>query len=151
MDTMLRISEADAIALHGLALLAGRPGRRTMMKMIAETLEVSPHHLYKVMERLKQAGLVWGTPGPWGGYKLAKPSNEVTLLEIYEAMEGKLRPRDCLMENRVCRGRKCVLGDLLVRMNREFRDYLAGAKLSEFKHQYPVGNGGKHEKKHRKH
>jgi Rrf2 family protein len=150
MNQNIPINEADSIALHGMALLSNRGRRYTSGKAMAETLEVSFEYLHRVFNRLEKQGLVQSVTGPWGGYRLARPGGEITLLEIYEAMEGKLKPRDCLMENRVCRGRKCVLGDLLVRMNREFRQYLAGARLSEFKHQYPEGNGGKHEKKNRK-
>ena len=152
MVELLRLSEADSMALHGMALLAeaGRGRRYWRTQEMAKRLQVSANHLHLVFARLEKQGLVESVSGPFGGYRLARPSREITLLEVYEAMEGKLDPRDCLRDNRVCHGRHCLLGDFLVKMNREFHDYLAGAKLSEFKHQYPEGNGGKHEKKNRK-
>ena len=151
MKQMLRISEADSLGLHGMALLAGAGGGYRRTQELAERLSVSANHLHVVFRRLEKRGLVKSVTGPRGGYRLSRPSDEITLLEVYEALEGKFAPRDCLLGNRVCRGRECLLGDFLVRMNREFQNYLAGAKLSKFKHQYEKGNGGRHEKKNRKH
>lgn len=150
MDHMIRINEADSIALHGMAFLGCKPNQWVPGKAIAEALQVSQHHLHKVFRQLETQGLVRSIPGPWGGYKLAKPSEEISLLEIYEAIEGKFKPRDCLLEQRVCQGKECLLGGFLKKMNQEFRDYLTRTKLSEFRDLYPSKKGGRNEKKNHK-
>jgi len=147
MNQLARISEADSLAFHGMAALANNENRFMSVKDISELLQVSYSHLRDVFRWLEKQGLLIGVTGPEGGYKLAKRSDEITLLEIYEAMEGKFKNRDCLLDKRVCRGKECVLGDFVRKMNGEFKEYLAKTRLSKFKGLYPSQKGGKNEKK----
>jgi Rrf2 family protein len=57
-----------------------------------------------VMRDLVRAGLVDGTVGRAGGYRIAKPSAEISLLDVVEAVEGDSRRRVCIL-----RGGPCVL------------------------------------------
>jgi Rrf2 family protein len=127
----LRISDAAAMALHAMTLMAADPGGRHAVREIAGTLRVSEAHLAKVLQRLMRMGLVSSTRGPGGGYVLARPRDEITLLDIVEAIEGPLDPADCIMPTRTCTGGVCILGDLLETINRRVREYLGGTNLDE--------------------
>ena len=54
------------------------------------------------MGDLVRAGLVEGTVGRTGGYRLAKPSAEISLLEVVEAVEGDSRRRVCILRGGPC-------------------------------------------------
>jgi Rrf2 family protein len=127
----LKISEAAAIALHAMTFIAAEPDRLHAVREIADSLRVSEAHLAKVLQRLMRIGLVSSVRGPGGGYALARPRDEITLLDIVEAIEGPLDSADCIMPTRVCTGGACILGDLLETINRRVREYLGGTNLDE--------------------
>ncbi len=131
MHGTLRISEAAAIALHAMTFLAADPGGRHAVREIAESLHVSEAHLAKVLQRLTKVRLVTSVRGPGGGYTLARSREEITLLDIVEAIEGPLDPVDCIMPTRTCTGGTCILGDLLETINRRVREYLSATNLDE--------------------
>jgi Rrf2 family protein len=54
---------------------------------ISQGCKFPPRFLYRVLRRLVDAGLLRGISGPRGGYTLAKPSRQVRLLDIVQAVE----------------------------------------------------------------
>ena len=69
--------------------------------------------------------------GPKGGMRIVKNPEDVTLLNIFEAIEGPYTFSDCTFKGD-CRFEGCIFGGKLEQLNREFMEYLAGTKLSEF-------------------
>ncbi|MCP4900046.1 MAG: Rrf2 family transcriptional regulator, partial [bacterium] len=96
MPTMLRISEAASLGIHAMGLLAIHPDRSLSARTIAEKFSVSEAHLSKVLQRLTKVGLLASTRGPKGGFSLTRDPETVTLLEVFEAIEGPVEPTDCL-------------------------------------------------------
>ena len=140
MPGVFNISEAASLALHTMVFLASQPGRLVSTKEIAETLGVSGAHLSKVMQRLRREGLVNSMRGPGGGFELARPADAITLLEVYEAIEGPFDPSACLLNSSVCRRAACILGGLVHSVNRQALDYLSGTRLCDVGHtRKPVG------------
>jgi len=136
MSHVLKVSEAASLAMHAAVMLAANSDRLTSNAEAAAVLGVSEAHLSKVLQRLAHAGLVKALRGPRGGFALARPAGRVTLLQVYEAIEGKLTPSSCLLGKRVCDGRNCILGSLLDSTNRMVREYLAGTRLSDLTSVY---------------
>lgn len=114
-----------------MALLAKGCDRRFTNQEIAAALGASAHHLAKVMQRLAKVGLVSSVRGPRGGFSLGKPADEVTLLEIYEVVEGPLATCGCLLQTPVCDGTDCVLGDVVQTIHAQLRDYLSKTTLAK--------------------
>jgi len=131
MTQLVNISEAVSIALHTMALLAKESQQRLTNQEIAEMLGASGHHLAKVMQRLVKAHLADSVSGPRGGFVLGKPAGETSLLAIYEAIEGPLVGRGCLLNEPICRGSCCVLGEVLDSIDRQLQDYLENTTLAE--------------------
>lgn len=131
MATMLKVSEAASLGLHTMALLATDPQRMVSSQEIAAVLNVSQAHLSKVMHRLALAGLVRAVRGPRGGFALTRPAEEVTLLEIYEAIEGPIEVHDCLYSTALCGGKACIFGGLLKTVGGQVREYLASTRLDQ--------------------
>jgi Rrf2 family nitric oxide-sensitive transcriptional repressor len=136
MSRVVKISEAVSLALHGMVLLSARPDEYLTVSRIADVLKVSPAHLHKVFQRLTRVGLLSANRGPKGGYTLAKPSDEITLLEIYETIEGPLSVNNCLFDTPVCKGKKCIFGNLLETTQKRYQAYLGGMKLSRLTDVY---------------
>ena len=130
MTGLLRISEAASLGLHTASFLARKGAEVATTHEIAECLKVSEAHLSKVLQRLAKAGIVVSSRGPKGGFTLARPADKMTLLDVYEAIEGKFKPAGCLLGRYVCGG-KCILGDMVATVNTLVREQLTGTKVSE--------------------
>ncbi len=128
MSNILKISEAASLALHVAVILAANPDKLIPTKEFASMLEASEAHLSKVLQRLDRAGIVNSTRGPKGGFKLDKPGDEITLLDVYEAIDGELSPSNCLLNKNLCNG-NCIMGDLVGKLNMLVKDYLSTTKL----------------------
>jgi Rrf2 family protein len=76
-------------ALHCCHLLAEAPaGAPLSAAELAEFFDLPAPYLSKQMQALARAGVVTAAPGPQGGYRLARPANMITLLDVIEAIEG---------------------------------------------------------------
>ncbi len=94
-------------ALRALAHLATseREGA-TLGRDLASEVGVPPHYLAKVLATLARAGVLSASRGVRGGYRLARPAELITLMEIVEPFEGKrVRPGCLLAPGRPCRER----------------------------------------------
>jgi len=130
MADILKISDATALALHSMVHLSIVPEAQSTTAEIADAFGASKHHLAKVHQRLTRGGLIVSTRGPAGGVGLAKGPAEITLLEIYEVMEGPMVCRSCLFGKEVCPRTDCVLGSLLPGLARQVRDYFEQTTLA---------------------
>ena len=131
MTRLVNISEAASLGLHTMALLAQNGRQRHTTQEIAGTLRASAHHLAKVMQRLTKAGLVSSLRGPQGGFLVEKPAEKITLLEIYEAIEGRLTPQKCFFRAPVCVGVDCILGEVILSVHRQLEKHLSKTTLAE--------------------
>jgi len=129
MSNVLKISEAASLALHAMMVLASSGNPPLSSARIARLLHCSEAHLSKVLQRLVKSGLLRSVRGPKGGFALARPADGITLLDVYEAIEGPLEPTRCLLGTPVCDG-SCVLGGLLQTVYRTVSQYLSETPLS---------------------
>ena len=139
MSYILRLSEAASMAYHALAVLSAEPDRFLTAGEIAKTIAGSEAHLAKVMRRLVRARLVKSTRGPGGGFKMARQADEITLLDIYEAVEGRFETADCMMESPCCRDKNCIMGSLIRSVNLEVYEFFQSRKLSDFAESCTLG------------
>jgi Rrf2 family protein len=130
MARLLEMSEATALGLHAMALIAGSEDMSSA-EALARSLRASRAHLSKVLKTLCAAGFLSSKRGPSGGYELAQPAASITLLKIYEALQGSIRLDGCLFDKPICDQVHCILGDLVERVRREVFDYLAATTLED--------------------
>lgn len=120
------------------------------LRELGDALKVSEAHLSKLLQRLNRSGFLNSARGPKGGYKLAIPLDKITLLDIYEAIDGPFELRDCLFEKKRCKDGKCLFGKLLRKMDIELRDYLRDTSLSRLSKDVYLLFRRRDEKKKRK-
>ncbi|MCP4600389.1 MAG: Rrf2 family transcriptional regulator [Proteobacteria bacterium] len=124
---MLRVSEAVNIAFHAMFILARQPaGGQLSTSQLAKRLRSSENHLAKVMQRLSKSTLITSRRGPTGGFWLGKSPDRITLLEIYESIEGPLSDDSCLLDNPFCDAGCFWMGDL----PNLIRGHLSGTTLA---------------------
>jgi len=88
----------------------------------------------KILSTLSQAGLVVGSPGPGGGYALARAPSEITLKSVHQIFEREERTHNCPFGGGVCGvGEPCALHHRLVEMQRDITKFLVTTTLECFR------------------
>jgi Rrf2 family protein len=89
----MKLTRASSYALHAVAFLAARKDstRPVASHHIAAARGIPERFLLKVLKPLVSAGVLLSLKGPNGGYRLARPAAEISLLDILEAVDGPIR------------------------------------------------------------
>lgn len=135
MSSLLKMSEACSLALHAMVFMAANPAKTYSTHEIAEKLQASEAHLSKVMQRLAKADLVNSERGPKGGFTLTAAPEAITLMNIFEVIEGPMPNSHCLAGQPVCGRMNCIMGDILNNVNNELRKYLSETSLAMLKEE----------------
>ena len=126
--------------IHCCAVLAAlEPGRYMSTKLLAEFHGVPKEYLSKALQGLSQAELVESTLGPTGGYRLARPAEEISFLQIVEAVEGRSPSFVCteIRKNNPCRDAgqcdrgPCPVARVMWEADRAWRNHLGGVSLAD--------------------
>lgn len=98
----MQVSRTLDYAVRSLTYMSRRPVERFNIKEISENQHIPLNYLAKIMRRLVNKGLVRSMVGPDGGYALRKSPAEISLREVYEAVEGEFRMIDCMDRGTIC-------------------------------------------------
>lgn len=128
---LINISEANSIAIHLCTWIAYCEGEYFSTKTIAGELGFSHAHSAKVVQQLVHAGILETVRGPSGGSRLARPADEITLLEIITASGGNHGVDGCMMKPEICNGRGCILHGKLKAVNDRLLDLFGGNTLAD--------------------
>jgi Rrf2 family transcriptional regulator, iron-sulfur cluster assembly transcription factor len=99
----LELTRRGDYAVRLAMALARDPGRQRTGAELATATSVPPAFLPQVMGDLVRAGLVANRRGRLGGYRLALPAEEISLLAVVEAVEGDGRRTTCVLRGGPCR------------------------------------------------
>lgn len=131
MAKIFNISDAASIAIHALVLIAKKGDAINVIK-IAEATNTSKHHVAKVMQRLAKDGFVSSHRGPSGGFSLKKEPAEISFMQIYESIEGKIELTGCMFNTPVCPFEKCMMTSITNKLSDEFIRYLKSQTLNQY-------------------
>jgi Rrf2 family protein len=88
----MKLTRASSYALHAVAFMAQQKNDKPVASHnIAQARGIPERFLLKVLKPLVSAHVLRSIKGPNGGYKLARSPNEITMLEILEAVDGPIR------------------------------------------------------------
>src|SRR5436309_10792215 len=84
----MKLTCASSYALHAVAYMAQQKSDRPVAShKIAQERGIPERFLLKVLKPLVTARVLTSIKGPNGGYRLARPATDITMLEIVEAVE----------------------------------------------------------------
>ena len=87
----MKLTRASNYALQALAYLLEQPPDKSVAShVVAEARGIPERFLLKVLQPLVSAGVLRSIKGPNGGYRLARPARQITLLEVVEAVDGPI-------------------------------------------------------------
>jgi Rrf2 family protein len=82
--------------------IANHDADRRKSREIAEEMDIPSRYLPQILANLVEHGILTAEAGPSGGYLLAKPPGEITLLDVVEAAEGPIRLDQCVLRGGPC-------------------------------------------------
>lgn len=99
---------------------------------IARTQTISLKYLESILASLKAAGLIRSERGKHGGYALARPPEEITMLEVLRSLEDSLGYVHCTESDRACDRREiCVTRDLWMELKAATEVILGSTSLAD--------------------
>ena len=128
------VNQQFQFAVHIMAALAFR-GRRLDSRALATSVYTNPVVIRRLLLALRRAELIETRAGRRGGACLAKPADQISLLDIYEAIE--LPSAICVHQRRVCRhcpvsrSIKHVLGNVSFRADKAVRRELRRTSIAK--------------------
>ena len=129
---MLSLSTTTGYAIRALSCLGPPDGPPMLVKDIAAQSDVSNFYLAKIISRLSEAGLVKSKRGYTGGVQLARPAEQISLLEVSRAIEGEEWTENCLLGMAQCSDeRACPLHHFWKNTRCEIRKNLAETSLKD--------------------
>lgn len=88
----MRLTRAASYALHAVAYMASQKrDQPTASHIIAAKRGISDRFLLKVLKPLVNAEVLLSVKGPRGGYRLARPASDISVLDVLEAIDGPIR------------------------------------------------------------
>jgi Rrf2 family protein len=136
----MRMGDGVEWSLHSCMLMAALPEDQALpAAKLAEYHELPPAYLAKHLQALTAAGITRSVPGPRGGYRLARPASEVSLLDVVLAVDGddrafrcsEIRQRGPLAGGPELYRRKCGIARAMWRAEDRWRAELAGTSIAD--------------------
>jgi Rrf2 family protein len=139
---MAHITTSVEYGIHCLLWLVGSGDRALSSRDLAELQGISPSFVAKIFPKLEKAGLVAASEGVRGGYRLARPAERISFLDIVDAIEGDKPLFDC----QEVRGRcalfaggaptwatdgVCAVHGVMLQAEKAMRDTLASQSLMD--------------------
>jgi Rrf2 family protein len=107
----MRLTRAGEYAVRCVLHLASRgQGTLCARRDVAERMDIPDQFLGKIAQQLARAGLIEIVQGARGGLRLVVPPDQVTLLDVVEAVIGEIFLNDCVMRPESCdRSHTCAV------------------------------------------
>jgi Rrf2 family protein len=98
----MQITRQADYAVRAVLFLAKNGDQRAATSQVAQEQRIPPSFLAKIISQLSSAGLLHTSRGARGGVTLAREPQEISLLEVIEAIDGPIQLNECVGENSVC-------------------------------------------------
>ncbi len=110
----MQITRQADYALRAMLYLARlEPNQRAATSQIAEDRQIPPSFLAKIISQLSIAGLIHTSRGARGGVSLARKPEDISLLDVVEAIDGPITLNECTQDPSTCAfGESCPIHDV---------------------------------------
>jgi len=131
VSKIFALSEASSIAIHSMVLIARSENGINAVK-IAEVTGFSKNHIAKVLQRLVKVEMLKSVRGPSGGFSLRMDPKQISLLDIYQSIEGPLDVGECPLSYDLCGFDRCLMGSVVSKLTLEFKRFLQEQTLQSY-------------------
>lgn len=121
------------------AVLCLGAGNRKSAEEISKEMCISSRYLFKVLKKLKQAGVIKSASGAGGGYQLAVSLSDIKLGDIFRAMEPTMRINRCLEDDGYCSRnavKTCPVRKMYTVFQEELESKMMGISMADILKKY---------------
>ncbi len=133
----MQITRQADYAVRAVLYLSGLDnGRRAPTSEIALKQHIPPSFLAKIVSQLSVAGVVQTSRGARGGVSLARAADEISLLEVVEAIDGPIMLNECVFDANACVfGDDCPVQDVWCNAQKTLVKTLSSTTFAALTHQ----------------
>lgn len=130
---MMELTRKGEYAIRGIVYLASRPPEQVcLLSDIASEVDVPSSFLAKIFQQFSKIGLVKSYRGTGGGFLLGRSPDQITLLDVVEAVEGPIVPNRCVAPDECCeRNSFCTVHPVWLSVQLQIRDILSKVTLKD--------------------
>jgi Rrf2 family protein len=137
----MKMNEGVEWALHTCLNLSWSDGEPMATARLAAFYDLPAAYLNKQLQALTRAGILTSTPGPKGGFRLARPPERITLLDVVVAVDGSDEAFRCLQILRngpsgdpaADYSTSCLISQAMRRADLAWRRELAGQTIADLR------------------
>jgi len=128
----MRLTTKGRFAVTAMLDLAMRQGGGPVtLAGISERQKISLSYLEQLFGKLRRYGLVESVRGPGGGYYLAKPTDEIAVSDIIQAVDEPMDATQCGGLGNCHDEHACMTHDLWITLNAKIFEYLSSINLTQ--------------------
>jgi Rrf2 family protein len=124
-------------------ITSGRVDRIVMVDEIAREMATPKSFLAKILQKLVKAGVVQSFRGVKGGFRLNRAPEDISLLDVIEAVEGAIALNACAIDNTVCGfSSTCAVHPIWIKLREEFNQLLKRHNFADIAASVQTANRG---------
>ncbi|HRS54140.1 MAG TPA: Rrf2 family transcriptional regulator [Bacteroidales bacterium] len=128
MNSIINLSISASIAIHSMIIIL-KSKSTVNAKYITDITGFSQNHISKVLNILVKHQYLKSMRGPHGGFIIHPDKRDISLLEIYQIIEGNIEYNNCNLSQQ-CHFSECIFEGLMKQITYEFKNYLSNKKIN---------------------
>ncbi len=128
----MEITREVDYAVRCILFLSGEPDEVRGASTIAKEMDIPAPFVSKILQKLSKKGLVIPIRGVKGGFRLARRPQDISLLEVVEAINGTIPVNICVIDSKSCnRIKRCSVHPVWVRIQNLIRKELGSVNFKK--------------------
>ena len=130
-----------------MAFMASQPNRLFQAREVAQKTAITQPTVSKLLKRLSKHDLLRSERGTQGGYQLNCNPNQISIVDLIDALEGPIAITECSLGHDHCdTASSCTIKTPWLRINHAITHALQKIKLADLyqAHPYPLSVGAQH-------
>jgi Rrf2 family protein len=133
----MQVTREGDYGIRSVLYLARQPFKKvSFVNEISEEYKIPRSFLAKILQKLVKAKIVRSYRGVKGGFSLARQAKDISVLDVLEAIEGKLAMNICLADKKKCDfSKQCPIHSVWATAQSKVMETLKKANFDELAHQ----------------
>ena len=133
----MQITREGDYAIRSVLYLSRQPYKKiSFVTEISTDYKIPRSFLAKILQKLVKAKIVRSYRGVKGGFSLARPAKDISMLEVLEAVEGRLALNVCVVEKKKCDfSRQCPVHPVWMQAQSKVAEVLSKSNFDELARQ----------------